>query len=104
MKKLICTVSFLIGIFFVEPSFVSAASLSVGQQERSSGFRDPFQTANESNSYSGQGGNSSESGELRNGIGEISTPIADNLYLVFILGAAYAVYCYRRGSVRRSNK
>jgi hypothetical protein len=104
MKKIICVVSFLIGIFFMEISFVSAASLSAEQQERSGGFRDPFQTANESNSFGGQGNNSSESGELRNGIGEISAPVADSLYLVFILGAAYAICCYRRASMKRSDK
>jgi hypothetical protein len=103
MKKLICLAVFLTGIFFAEISFVSAAS-SAEQQERS-GFRDPFlekQTGNGSNAFGEQGNNSSEDGGLRNGIGEINAPVTDGLYVVLILGAAYAVYCCRRMPVKRS--
>jgi hypothetical protein len=107
MKKFICLAVFLIGIFFAGISFASASSF-VGQQEKS-GFRDPFlekQMGNESNTFGRQDNNSSEDRELRSGIGEIDVPgtIADGLYVVLILGAAYAVYCSRRMPVKRLNK
>jgi hypothetical protein len=106
MKKIICLIAFLIGIFGVQLSEVSTAAPRTRSEVKKTGFQDTFKekqwTTQEKFVDNGSGTSKDDTGSLRDGIGEIPvpSPVTDGLYFLLLAGAAYGIYCFRRTAKR----